>query len=277
MLKLQSALASGLATLLVTPALLNPDDMLALETTLERTQHALIVLSGIKESVERGVPGAIELAAAATEPPILDAPARDERLFALRSEVNLLQAELDGIDGKTLAGGAAALAGTVPIAGVPGENEGEPPLFTGLDDAARRALALLPSAEPSAATGARASASGSAPQPRTRTPEHPGYSADPLLQARACFKAERFDDALKLLRSLPEGSEPLWWAGRTLDRLGRLDEAVKTFRKLLERFPDSAEAPRARTELEFLEWKLEFDRKLPAGLSGASPERKRAR
>ena len=277
MLKLQSALASGLAALLVTPALLNEDDMAALETMLERTQHALVVLSGIQESVERGVPGAVELAATATEPPILDAQARDERLFALRSEVNLLQAELDAFDGTALAGGAGALAGTAPGPVPFGAGSGEPPLFTGLDEATRQALALLPISPATAEGGPRQAASGAAPASRAAVAEHPGYSADPLLEARACFKAGRFDQALALLRSLPDGAEVLWWTGRSLERLGRADEAVKTFRKLLERFPDSAEAPRARTELEFLEWKLEFDRKLPAGLSGASPERKRAR
>ena len=268
MLRHQTALASVLGSVLVV-ASLGDGEIRTLEDALGETARAIEVLHGIEKRLAQDPAGALGLVLSATEPPILDERARDERLEALRDEVNLLQMELDA-SGSPLAGAplvpAPLSAATPAPMVVPLSSGGE--LTTGLDDSMRRLLELesapTPVKEPTAGTrtaearpaGPRAPAPS---EPRTISPEGQGYSADPLHHAIACYRAERFAEVLELLGPDEKDLEALYWRARALEKLGRVDEALETLARVIERGKTGDVVERAATELEFLAWKRDFE------------------
>lgn len=288
MLKLHAALTTALAAALLAPAaVLGEQDIDALDRALDDTRRALEVLAGIDARIREGdlrstalPPGATalpceatELARAVSEAPILDATERDARLVALRNEVSLLQAELDLFD---MPGAGAALEPREASAQAP--RPGEPPApqpivpTIGLDDDARALIAEL-------RTNPRTQEIPESPEPapealaRGSKPIGPAYSADPLRQAQACYRLGELARGLELLRSLPETIEVLEWRARLQARADRLDEATATLRRLVEIAGEGPVAERARSELEFIEWKRGFLARLPirARTNGSRP------
>jgi hypothetical protein len=261
MLRFQTAIATGLATLLVVPAVvLGEGELESLERALAATLRALDVLAGVQQRVEARDARAIDVVRSATEAPLADARVRDERLQGLRHEVALLETELDALEAPSSEGverhadGLRALTDAVAV----------DPLTTGLDDAARAALDRLAHAQPTPALEPEARTV----DPATPSPEGAGYSADPLRHAQACLRAERWERAVELVRDQPESVPVLQVRARALERLDRLDEASKALRRILELAgAETFDAQRARTDLEFVEWKRGFRSSLPKGLS----------
>ncbi|MEW6073136.1 MAG: hypothetical protein AB1726_11180 [Planctomycetota bacterium] len=265
MLRFQMAVSAGLATILVVPAiLLGGDEVRTLETALADTTRALEILGGIRQQFEAGQGASSGVVVAVTEAPILDARQRDERLVTLRNEVDLLQTELDLLEGAAFAGppvpeeGALAAAEIAPPAGPP-----LPRVHTGLDDALRHVLAG-PEAPAGPATEAAADTPRAAPGPAASAGE-PAYSADPLRQARACYRAGRHEEGAALLAGATDDPETLYWRARCLERLDRLDEAAADLRRVIELAGEGLAGQRARTDLEFVEWKRGFLAKLAGG------------
>ena len=109
---------------------------------------------------------------------------------------------------------------------------------------------------------AAARASDAAPRETPAiSPEGEGYSADPLRHAIACYRAGRFAEVLGLIGPDERDLEALYWRARALAQLERVDEALETLGRVIERGKDAGVVERARTELEFLEWKREFERR----------------
>lgn len=258
MMRFQTAIASGLAAILVPAVFLGQGSLDSLEDTLARTTRALEVLAGIEEKAEAGDPQAIAQARSVTEPPMLDDRGRDERLVDLRNQVNLLQGELDVLEAP------AFFPEPQPPASAAGADATSlPAITTGLSPDALQAMSeetkppaaeTLPPEEP-AAKG---------------TEGPPAYSADPVAQARAAYFARRYELSLVLVQDRAGDPEALFWKSRALEKLGKLDEAVEAMKRSAELAGEGAEGRRARSEVEFLEWRRSFLSDAPHRSEGGS-------
>jgi hypothetical protein len=264
MMRFQTAIAGLLAPVLVVPVFLGQGSIATLQDALAGTLRALEVLKSLEQRLQAEPAATLGLVLSATEAPAGDEVQRDRRLEGLRNEVNLLQMELDamlspvlGADGAVQGALGTRLAleetepGTAPAAGI----------TTGLDDSMR---ALLSGARPlprdnaprEEGTGASVSGAG---EPAAES----AYTADPLRHGITCYRAGRYAEAWTLLAPLEDASA-LYWQARTLERLERLDEAVKTMERAIAKGGAAPELRRAQTDLEFLRWKRDFVKSLPA-------------
>jgi len=259
MLKFQSALMAVFGTALLVPGLQTQDATRNLERSLAETTRALEVLAGIHRGIEARHPAAIQLAKQATEAAQGEARVRDNRLVTLRDEVNRLQAMSDRMQGpSTQAREVESTLSSPPLQG----DESVPRVIvsTGLSEAAREELVgiALPAARPRPAV-VEAEA-GSAPSAPGLALEQ---AADPLRQAQVLYRAGRYEECAAQLKRHDSDPESGWWRARALERLGRSIEALECYRGAANGAPaDSALAKRAKHDLEFLEWKLDFVKKL---------------
>lgn len=256
MLKFTGAIGSTLAALVVVPAAAFQDgsmpnaadgELTAIEAALENTVQALEVLAGLRAAE---TPAPIDVVRQVTEAPVPAGPERDERLHALRTELSLLQEELDVIEAR-IAAGRVEPALTEPVlhpeAPAPGK------ITTGLDADALAKLGQLPPPPK--------------PAPKTEpmvpdSPEHPGYTANALLQAQACYRGGLYERGAQLLATdtTPAG---LYWRGRCLEKLGRLAEAARVYETILAQEDPGTWGTRAQTNLEFVRWREGFEKRLP--------------
>jgi tetratricopeptide (TPR) repeat protein len=260
------AIHSVLAAVLVVPAVtLETQHPQSLEENLLRTVRALESLAGVQEAVQSGAPEAIEMVLEWTEPAIAgDEPLDQEQdqgqnqeqerlLVALRDEVNRLQSEYDLTQPS---------AGEIPaIEGIdyPEPDRSRPlPPTTGLDDDARKVLARIqpPSATP---IGTTPETVRDASEEGRLSFEPEGYTADSLRLARVLYKQARYQEALELLAG-EEGAESFYWRARCFERLGRHDEALKTYREVSALPTAGSLAQRAQEDSEFLQWRLSFEK-----------------
>lgn len=279
MLKHQTTLVTGLATLLVAPPILFGDELQQqLEEALKGTVQAIEVVSGLKNKLEVDPDGTIPLVLSVTEQAEETAQQQDERLAALRQEVSLLRMQLDAVENPEVPaagaagegvpnGGAAppeiASTATAPSPGAPTPAPAIPSgtTSTGLSPSLRAMLkrsARSRAVNPSLQQKPEPNEEHSKPQIAANS-----YSADPLGQAKASYRAGRFADGLVLLDGRKD-AESMYWRARCLARLDRYDEAIETMTKVIELEGDSYTGKRAATDLEFFQWKRDFDKKLPA-------------
>jgi hypothetical protein len=283
MMRFQTALSSALAAFLVVPVFLGQGQIASLEDALAGTVRALEVLKGVEKRLQEDPATAMSLILSATESPSGDEVQRDKRLEGLRNEVNLLQMELDALQSPVLdADGSvqSSLGARLPLTSFDSPLTPTPiAITTGLDDALRAQLAGEVEPRPprlgevlrtgsstngaeraNAADGAAASAADA-------------YTADPLKNGIACYRAGRYAEALGLLAPLDDGTG-LYWRARTLERLERLDEAVQTMEHAIAKGGSGFDPSRAKTDLEFLRWKRDFVVSLPASRTKSAPAAK---
>ncbi len=247
---------AAIGVLLLVPALtLQGRSPASLEEALESTLRALEALGAIEQRIAHSDPEAVGVLLASTEPAPEAPQALEHALLDLRAEVSSLECELDGLHAQTAgpaqqdpqAQDADAGAGGAPIAPT-----------TGLDDATRRRLAgsalsavePLAQVEPLAAAGAAAAVLHSF--------EAPGYMADALRLARACYRQGRWHEGLALLEGRDGTPAETYWRARCLEKLERNDEAIAAYERLVADPAGGWEAARAREDLEFLRWRLDF-------------------
>ena len=242
MLRFHSALTSVLAAAIVPAVFLGQGTVGSLEQALGETARALEVLGGLLTRAEQGDPRVVGFVRSVTEPPLLDAQRRDERLVDLRNQVNLLQTELDVLQ-------APALLPDAPVPAPAPSAESLPPITAGLSRQTMDELAAAPLLPDPATRETR---------PAPHADVGPDYSADPVAHARACYYARRYEQCLKLVAELEKDAEASFWKGRALEKLGRLDEAVEAVRRSAELAAGGPLERRARAELEFLEWRRSF-------------------
>lgn len=257
MMKMHYATNLAAAGLLVVPAVTvqnAPTGTLA--TSLERTLEALEELGGLERRVATKDYEAVREILRWTEPPIegSDPAANDQLLEDLRGQVGRLRSELDVA--LSLSDPESLDAPDLGAIGRP-ETGTKPAVTTGLDDDARRMLVRggggpvnLPSASTKIDSG-----SGSKPAAQV---EQPGYTADPVRLARAYYRKGLFRESLLALEGATSSSEVDYWKARNYEKLGRYAEAVVTFENVIKLAPDSYEAKRAKEDVEFLKWRIEF-------------------
>ncbi len=276
MMRFQFAIQAALGALLVTPALtLGVQHNDSLESALRRTLASLEELGRIEQRLQQQDPSAIAEILGASEAPLVtssgDAGARDGALLDLRGVVGRLQRDLDELENKS---DSKTLQQVTRRAPLPIESEtrsaARPELTVGLDDALRRRLGER--VRPVVSEPTRLSSAASETQRRTDSKtafEGASYAADSLRLGRALYRQGEFTKALDALSSGTDG-ESLYWRARSLEKLGREVEAIATYKQAIA-LPDGGySAQRAKEDLEFLEWRLSFERaRQAAKTSGA--------
>jgi tetratricopeptide (TPR) repeat protein len=221
------ALNAGLGALLVVSSLgMQKGDKRELELSLDRTVHTLEELSGLRTRVEHGDRDAIADVIQRSAPAGKDPNADAERLSQLRFEVSRLQTDWDAL-------AAAAAAKGVPL------------------------MHVLGSTSPTASKPTKDATTA------LTSFEAPGFSADPLRQGEALYHAGKYDDALVVLRAQADDPRCQYWCARSLESLGRVDEAIALYTSVSARKDASWAGERARTDLELLKWKQENEKQAP--------------
>jgi len=274
MLRFNFAINAVLGTLLVTPALtLGVQHNDSLEATLKRTAASLEELGRIERRLRERDPSAIADAVNATEPALAtsngDGSARDAALGDLRGVVSKLQSELDELENKATPQQLTQIA-RIPTFDVAPENTqpSKAELTVGLDDALRRRLGERP--RPLMVEATRSASNKSEPltsQSKTAF-ESENYAADALRLGRAHYRQGEYDKALAALES-GQDAESLYWKARCLEKLAREADAIKAYNAVIA-LPDGGySSQRAKEDLEFLEWRIAFQKTRAKNTEGA--------
>lgn len=270
MLRFQTAITSALASLLVVPVFLGQGQVASLSDALSGTRRALEVLKGLEKRLHDDPAGALGLVLSATEAPNGDDVGRERQLEGLRNEVNLLQMELDALQSPVLGPDGAVQSALGTNFSAESQRAAQPlAITTGLDDSMRALLTQAPGVRALRSEPREATPKG---EGRPAAPDENAYSADPLRHGITCYRAARYAEAYELLAPLADANA-LYWQARTLERLERLDEAVKVMERALAKGGEGFEARRAQTDLEFLRWKRDFVKSLPPGSEKAAAEK----
>jgi len=253
MMRFGSFVQVAIGAVLVLPALtLEQGGGGPLEETLRRTLRALEDLGGLEQRLAAHDVSAVADVKRWTEPAPAGSEARqqaDRQLEELRGQVAALEARAE--PEVTPAGGA------VSSGAPPSRNPSLAPATTGLDEAALRSLrSIVPqSAESTPKPEPQ-------PAPVQREPLEPeGYLADALRLGRALYLQGRYEQSLAVLEPAELGPTGLYWKARCLERLGRFDEALASYRSLSTDAAGTFEAERAKEDAEFLEWRMAFERR----------------
>ena len=274
MLKFQTALMALAGTALLLPGLASQDTTRGLQSSLGETTRALEVLAGIQRGIEARHPAAIQLAKQATESASGEARVRDNRLVTLRDEVNRLQAMSDRMQGASTQ--AREVENTLQA--LPAKDAESMPhviVSTGLSQDAREELIGIALPASRSARPAPAPTPGASQAP-AGTPVNVGeLAADPLRQAQVLYRAGRFEECAAQLKRHDAEPEAAWWRGRALERLSRNVEALECYRHAAEGAPkDSGLQKRAAGDLEYLQWKVDFVKKLGPAADAKAKEHK---
>lgn len=234
----------------------------SLTSALSSTVRALEYLSGVEEALADGDETAIRRVLAATEPAELtvDPAERERHLAELREHVAGLQAELDWLEavGAPPEDWTGLEDPTFQSFATPPTGAATTRITTGLDPALRQQLAEPPAPdEPPAEIdpqAARASA--------RKAFEEDGYVADPLRLGRSLFRAGRLERAVDVLAQAEGDPEATYWTARALERLGRFDEALAAFDRVVEAEDAGDLAQQARNDADFLKWRRDFAREI---------------
>ena len=254
MLKFTGIIGSVLASLVVVPAATLGNDrgdspVESLETALGQTVEALDLLAGMKARAKEGEEISSIAARELSEDPLPGDQERDEKLQLLRTQVSLLQQELDILEFrmKELRTGTSFRSeGTLPKEGVKITKGLGADVLTDIRQLERQMVEAKELAPPV---------------------EHFGYSADPLLEGQACYRAGQYERGISLFKGL-ESVAGQYWHGRCLERAGHLERAAAVYRAVSAAEDGSSFPERAKTNLDFVEWKIRFSSTL-----GQSPKK----
>jgi len=248
MLKYTGIIGSMLASLVIVPSATLQSDrrdspVESLEAALVQTVDALDLLTGMKARAEKGHVVTALAARELSEDPLPGNQERDEKLQILRTQVSLLQQELDLLEFrmKELRTGTSFRSeGTLPEQGVK--------ITKGLGTETLTELRTLERPK-------------SKSEELSEPVEHAGYSANPLLEGQACYRAGQYERGIALLENL-DSIEAKYWHGRCLERAGYLEKAASVYRRVVAAKDAGSFNERAQTNLEFVEWKLRFSNTL---------------
>jgi hypothetical protein len=289
MMKHTGSLALGLGLFVGLPAFTfgggMPD---SIEGALQDTLRALEALGELEQELTDGGSLPAGTVERITDAPVGTAMERSQKLDKLRTEVSELQAQVDAkrvSEGVPLYGPSATTEDGGPAAAPEGSTTVDTRgLTTGLPETFVRALGsgdqtpgiVRPSATgpypagPQPTGGQRnpgASSSEDSTTPASETtesapsPEGRGYSAHPLRQAKACFRAGRYQQGVDILEAADLGTEGDYWLARCLTKLDRTAEAVALF-QAVEVADDAGDlAAAAKREREFAEWLEDFEQR----------------
>jgi len=102
-----------------------------------------------------------------------------------------------------------------------------------------------------------------APEEATAEPGDPSVPIDPFHLAEACYRAERFEQALAVLEKIDsaahaEGDRVLYLGGRCRERLGDLKRAEEAYRHVRKTYPGSFWARQAEFALSAVKWRQDL-------------------
>ncbi len=268
MLKFTYLAQLGLAgTVLVPAVVLNEDPAGGLTDALANTHASIESLEHLHTSLTEGDYSQVATTLVATETPAGEARARDERLTYLRQEVSRLQMRWDALDAAMSSKVSSPSAPQAPFIGAEVSTAKTAPTTpefvlstTGLDQSAREELVdRLTTTEPTITTTAQ----------REKTSYEPsGFTAHAIRHGRAYYKAGRYEEALSLLNKSKEQAGARFWIARTLEKLGRTDEAIDAYEAVTQSPLDAEHAEHAQLNRDFLVWKRDFDTRIATTSSG---------
>ena len=300
MMKFTGTLSLGLGIVLGVPVLTFGGGIpSSLRDALDETIRAIDVLNQVEKKIQVGATLPEGVVTRLTEPPILDVHGRDALLENLRNEVGTLQAKVDrqealnppapGSEDPTVFGPVAPGTTTTPVLAKDGPLN-LAGISTGMSSNMRTAISMgsgnvastptdgvakpTPKGEPtSKPTEDEADAGDSIgskePEPKGEvpapesidSPEGKGYSANPLRQAQACFRAKRYQQGLDLLVGAPKSPEVTYWKARLSEKLGKWSHAIDLYTELKDDATAGVYAEQAEQQLEFVIWQRDFEKK----------------
>lgn len=230
-----------------------------MENSLQATDHALRTLDTIQSQLQAQDYRGVESILKATEGPIGGARERSQLLDQLRREIGELEYRLQEVEAPitlphlkqdpTVALQADPEAedskATVATIGMSAEQLTEVgntwPLSTTGDDGT---VVIRPQADG-----------------RYRF-EKVGFSADPLRQGRAFYRAGKYKEALTLFEGMTGESEADYWIGSTLERLGQTQAALTAYTRVVDKEDSSSFGERAASAIQSVNFLIEIDLKI---------------
>lgn len=273
----------------------------SLQEALDETVRAIDVLNQVEKKLQVGANLPDGVVTRLTEPAILDARGRDMLLDNLRNEVGTLQAKVDrqeALNPPAATVGHGSGDPTVMGPMVPGpvtapnvSKDGPLNLAgisTGMSSNLRTAISMgsgnvgstpdggvtvtepvkdpteMSTGDQVATDDKPADTKPKAEPAATNSPDSPegkGYSADPLRQAQACFRAKRYQQGLDLLVGAPKSAEVTYWKARLSEKLGKWSHAIDLYTELKDDATAGVYAEQAEQQLEFVIWQRDFEKK----------------
>ncbi len=277
MLKFTYLAQLGLAgTVLVPAVVLEQDPAGGLTDALANTTATIESLERLHTALTKGDHSQVAATLEATEAPAGDAQERDEHLNYLRDEVSRLQMRWETLEGAmransstvepalvpVIAPTAELVTSTTPVAAPfslvtsPAEpiTESTSPATTGMSDATREDIIQRLSSEGLTTSKVVNTAK--------KNFEPSGFSAHAVRHGRALYKAGRYTDAISLLSSATSQTGARFWIACSLEKLGRVDEAIAAYDKVIENVTEAKDAQHAKRNRDFLIWKRDFDARI---------------
>lgn len=273
----------------------------SVEMALGQTLRSLDVMNQLQKELANGKqlpPSTLQMV---TEAPLADGETREELHADLREEISLLQTKIDARKlASDLSLNAAATGGPKPFSLEDLQNSmpALPRAADGIEELAKHADPGLqgtfiralgssqytaqrtpnfgagsssPTKQPSASkpkpTGSpeptgQATAKPSATADKTPKPtENSGYSANPLRQAQACYRAGRYEQGALILATVDPDPTVNYWKARLFEKSGRIAEAIELFRGVETNDAAGDLRAAAKREREFAEWRLDFEQR----------------
>lgn len=255
MLKFTYLINFGLAGALIVPSLAQKMGSIeALDKAIFETDQALDELGALEAALRAGDYSAVQKVLRSTEEPFGAARERSILLDQLREEIGRLEAQVEKVDQRaTLPHLLEDPTESVDPEATPG---GAPTV--GLTQEGRDTLeGIWPPIPGSGTNDTVAHKEGD----RIKFEEE-GFTVDALRQGRAYYRAGRFKEALRLIETRKGEPEADYWIGRCLERLDRTQEAIAIYASVEAAVAGGPLADRARSDREFLEWLIDFDRKV---------------
>jgi len=248
MLKFTYITNLGILGMFAVPPALQGTGSFGLEKALDETVAALDQLTETQNTISAGDYTVVDELLYSTEPPIAQPQEASAIKNKLRDEVSRLQMALDTIESDYV---------LPPITTESVGIEKSKP-STGLTDEQRDEIGgiLIP------VPGGKQTAE-ILTEDGTASFERAGFTADYARHGRAYYRAGRFEEGIALLRHAPdEDAHAMYWRGRCFERVGKLNEAVDAYAKVMENPLAGSLADRAQDDRNFVEWKIAFSAKV---------------
>ena len=133
---------------------------------------------------------------------------------------------------------------------------------SGLSANSSKSQAAKPSNQPDKQTAAtQTDATPDTTNPITSPIAVKGYSADPLRQAQACYRAGRYDQGVTILATVDPSPTVNYWKARLFEKTGRITEAIELFQQVETNDAAGELRESAKREREFAEWRRDFEKR----------------
>lgn len=301
MLRFQPLIVMGLGALVCVPLGAQGETLFEqLRGQLTRTETALSELKSLERNAEFGAAATLEQLRPLSETPAAPPDLAQLRLEGLQLEVRELGVQLDTLRARRGVFPEQTLSSSQRLDQIAESS----PLTHGLDPNMRQALARQLGLEsgPSIAAPDERMEKNDKPMEDSKpaSSEPPAQASNPLEatdgtagpidvlaewraaqvvqppeqtvtalgKARAQYRAGHIAEALRGFEALADNPEAVFWAARSLERMGETDRALERYRQLDMDETRPALRERAQEAIEFLEWKSTLNMDSKSGKSG---------